>query len=258
MKSDRQIPSAAMQCSDRPNMTRSERSGFTLVEVLVASVIGAFIAVVAVGALRAVSAGSERLDDNIDTAAEVRFAASIIARDLNNLYRDEDVKNMKLVGLIGQSGAMPASRLVLYTVGRTKARAGQPEGDVYEVEYCLKESRKENKTVLLRRLWPNPDKEVEPGGMLTVIAENIDVFQVRYFDGEQWQLEWSEQLESIPVLVEVNIAARQADGKDTVMETFMVNFPRSGWGQGQADTTEQGEEEEQDEEQEKGEEKGQR
>ena len=43
----------------------------------------------------------------------------------------------------------------------------------------------------MRRLWPNPDKERDPGGILTVIAEDIEVFGVRFFDGMQWQMDWA-------------------------------------------------------------------
>ncbi|GAH81348.1 unnamed protein product, partial [marine sediment metagenome] len=82
---------------------------------------------------------------------------------------------------------------------------------------------------------PNED---ELRGILTVIAEDIEVFAVRYFDGEEWQSEWPEEMESVPELVEVSIAAKQpgrtpplggAGRTDMTVESFIVNFPRSGW-----------------------------
>jgi len=220
---------------------KNHDGGFTLVEVMVASVIGAFIALVAVGALRAVSGGAERIDTSIETAAEVRFAANLVSRDLRNLYRDRNVENMKFVGELVQSQADAVSRLVFYTVGRVKARFEQPEGDVYEVEYFLQKSRDDDRTVLFRRLWPNPEKEAEPGGVLAPVAENIGVFEVRYFDGEQWQLEWPEKMESIPKLVEVTIGSRGERGV-AVTETFLASFPRSDWRKGSEETSEEREE----------------
>jgi len=137
-----------------------KKTGFTLVEVLIATTIGAFIASVALYALKVVSTSAEIVDDNIETTAEVRFASNMLARDLVNLYRDSDVRNMKFVGRVSKSGERPVRVLTFYSVGRTKARAGQPEGDIYEVEYYLLEDE-ENK-FLIRRLWPNPDpNEVE-------------------------------------------------------------------------------------------------
>jgi type II secretion system protein J len=203
------------------------KSGFTVVEVLVASVIGAFLALVAVGTLRAVSASSEMIDNNIVTSSEARFAARMIARDLMNLYRDNDLQKTKLVGLVKEIGGRRTSYLCLYAVGRTKARMRAPEGDVYEVEYSLQ--IKDEKGVLRRRLWPNPDKDAVPGGMLTAIAEDIDMFEVAYFDGEEWQLEWPEDMRSLPKLVEVTIVASRRGREDSALESFVVSFPRSPW-----------------------------
>jgi general secretion pathway protein J len=212
--------------------------GFTLVEILVASTIGAFVALVAVGALRAVTASSEMVDSGIATAAEVRFASNMVARDLVNLYRDKTKANTKLIGTVVQSGQGDTSYLILYTVSRVKARAGRPEGDIYEVEYYLantdehglEHGRTRTGMRLMRRFWPNPNQEAEPGGILSVIAEGVDVFEVRYFDGEEWSNEWSEDMQTLPQLIEVNIAAGQAGSGRPIMESFIVNFARPAAG----------------------------
>jgi prepilin-type N-terminal cleavage/methylation domain-containing protein len=193
------------------------RTGFTLVEILLASTIGAFVALVAVGALKAVSVGTEMLDSNIDTAAEVRFAAKTIATDLVNLYRDSDLTNTKFVGAVDVMDDIMVSSLTLYTVSRTKARADQPEADVYEVEYFL--VKEEDQSLLMKRVWPNPDKDVQPGG----------------------QGEWPEELESVPELAEVTIVSGRPDQKGMTMESFIVNFVRSVGAQ--MDILEQGEQE---------------
>jgi type II secretion system protein J len=133
---------------------RARKKAFTLVEVLVASTIGAFIALVAMGALKAISLSSEMTHNSIDSASEVRFAMNMIARDLMNFYRDKNTGNTKLVGKIQESGQKRTSIVALYTISRTKARFEQPEGDVYEVEYIL--VKDEDKSILYRRYWPNP------------------------------------------------------------------------------------------------------
>jgi type II secretion system protein J len=204
-----------------------KRTAFTLVEVLVASTIGVFIALVAVGALRTITASSEVVDRNIGAAAEVRFAANMIARDLANFYRDDETDNFRFIGTVEDlSQDRSTSYLVFYTVGRTKARVDQPEGDVYEVEYFLTEE--EERSMLMRRLWPNPNKEMEPGGVLTVIAEDIEVFEVQYFDGEEWSEEWPEEMESLPNLVAINIAAKQPNRSNPPSESLIVPLTRAG------------------------------
>ncbi len=202
-----------------------KRNGFTLVEILIASMIGAFIMLVAVGALKAISVSAQIVDSNIDVASELRFVAARIATDLNNFYRDGKAENTKLVGRVVQVQDDVLCILTFYTVGRTKARAEQSEGDVYEVEYFLRKD--EDKTYLMRRLWPNPDKEAQAGGILSVIAEDIDTFMVRYFDGRDWQIQWPEEQTALPELVEVILASNTSVGATQVTESFIVNLKKA-------------------------------
>lgn len=202
----------------------TRKAGFTLVEVLVASTIGAFIALVAVGALRAITYSSEMTYTNIDSASEVMFAKNMIARDLMNLYRNKDINSTKLVGKIEESGQRSTCIITLYTISRTKARFQQPEGDVYEVEYFVLEDNE--KSTFFRRFWPNPDKDIEPGGILTAIADNIDIFNVRFFDGQEWSDEWPEEMETLPELVEVNIGTKPSNQAESIIESFIVNLTR--------------------------------
>jgi type II secretion system protein J len=203
----------------------SKKAGFTLVEIMVASTIGAFVALVAVSTLKTVIASSEMLDTAVDAASEVRYASNMVKRDLVNLYRDPNYANTRLVGTIEELSEYNTSYLVFYTLNRTKARPYEPEGDLYEVEYYLVQN--EDTSSLMRRLWPNPNEAFEPGGVLTTIAENIEIFEVRYFDGEEWYAEWPEDMQALPQLIEVNIVAKQQSRGNPIMESFIINTVRS-------------------------------
>ncbi|MDI6447937.1 type II secretion system protein GspJ [Anaerobaca lacustris] len=208
--------------------------GFTLAEVLVASTISAFIAIVAVGALKAVSDSAAAVTGGSETATEVRFAARMLARDLTNFYRDRDQRSMRLVGSSQGSDDSAGAFLRFYVVGRANARVGQPEGDVYEVEYLLggstlvemTDNDQSDSSTLYRRLWPNPDENRQPGGILTPLAENIDVFQIRFSDGQQWTTSWPEEMRSLPLLIEITLGTLPQGRGAPVVETFMVRFPR--------------------------------
>jgi len=224
--------------SNHKSKIRNHKSiqGFTLAEVLVATTISGFIAVIAVGALNAIADGAQTVNRVTETTSEMRFAARILARDLTNLYRDANPQNMKLVGSSEGDTTGTPPFLTFYTVGRAKARAHQPEGDVYEVEYFLgtrAQQRKEDlaaefgeSTVLFRRLWPNPDKDRAPGGILTPIAENIGLFQVRFHDGQQWVGQWTEQMQALPQYVEITLATLPPAKGDPIVEILTVTFPR--------------------------------
>ncbi|MFC1676250.1 type II secretion system protein GspJ [Planctomycetota bacterium] len=211
------------------------RKGFTLVELLVASMIGVFVAVLAVAALKTVSVGAQMVEESIETSSEIKFASNRIAADLRNIYRDTDQSKTKFVGIMEQGQTDENIHLIFYMVGRAKARSDQIEGDVYEVEYFLARNEDEDETLLMRRLWPNPDKEAEPGGILTVIAEDIEIFGVRFFDGMEWQMEWPEEANTMPEIVEVTIAAgknleddmEEEEKSEISAESFIVNFGRA-------------------------------
>jgi len=217
-------------------MRMSSHKGFTLAEVLVASTISAFIALVAVGALKTVTDSAQVINRIGETTSEVGFAARMISHDLANLYRDPDPRSMRLIGASQGSESAETVFLRFYTVGRAPARTGQPEGDVYEVEYFLNEVPASKDTagskadqmvsMLFRRWWPNPDRDRDPGGVLVPIARNIDVFQMRFYDGEQWVTEWPEELESIPKLIEVTLVTLDPDTQAPTTEQFTTTFPR--------------------------------
>jgi hypothetical protein len=169
----------------------------------------------------------------------------MLARDLTNLYRDADPRSMRLIGASQGSEYSETPYLRFYTVGRAPARIGQPEGDVYEVEYVMMQTpgieasgggasgdEASDATMLFRRLWPNPDREREPGGILVPIAKNIDVFQIRFFDGEQWVIDWPEELESLPQLIEVTLATLPRGEGEPIAETFVISFNRMPGGSG--------------------------
>ena len=200
------------------------RCGFTLVELMVSVVIGAMVALTAAGAMRAISRSRQKMWNMIDGAAEVRFAATVLARDLDNLSRVQQAQRSTLVGLTELSGNNQVSRLLLRVIGRMPGRPNEPEGDVYEVEYSI-ENRNE-KAVLFRRVWPNPGDQDPPGGVVSVIAEDIVAFEVRYYDGEQWYEDWSEEMTVLPELAEVNLIWASPESGQRVGQSRLVCFGR--------------------------------
>ena len=204
--------------------TRTYRSGFTLAELMAASVIGAFIALGAVSVMRTVSASREKLDDYTTAADQLRFASDMLRDDLANIYRDPNETGLTLVGAVTESAAGQDSILLLRTVNAIKARYDEPEGDVYEVEYHL--AREDDRSVLLRRLWPNPDDESVGGGVVTEVAEKVAAFEIIYFDGKQWLDEWPEDSETLLELVQIDIAVELAGQGAVVRKQIFVNFPR--------------------------------
>ena len=207
-------------------------SGFTLVEVLAAAMIGAFVAAVAISSLRTVAAARQRVDINIASADEMRFAAALIQNDLANIYRDKDTNFMKIVGSIGDDEDVPATTLTMNIVSPVKARPDGIEGDFYEVEYFI--NKDEEKSLFMRRLCPLVGVETDdqkPSGMLTTISENITEFIVMYHDGNEWVDQWPEESPSLPSMVQVTLIGLKnpdSEKSEFVTRNFIADFPRTG------------------------------
>lgn len=206
--------------------------GFTLLEVMAASVIMAFIAMVAVSGMMSVTSARSQLDEVTVVNDELRFVADRIRSDLADFYRNPNIIIFEGAQEDTAIGTVP--RLRFWAVCSSKARSDQPEGDLCEVEYFLAMGDNDQ-TWLARRQCPVVGNEEDytetDGGVITRLAEDISYFQVRYFNGTDWVEVWPAELEELPLLVEVSLASRvtEKSGKQTVYaKQLFVNFPRNG------------------------------
>ena len=212
-----------------PKLRHTRTPGFTLLEILIATIISAFVALTALASLQAVTKSRDKIDTSINVAAELNFAARMIANDLRNVARTSGSAN--LIGIAPPIEDVPAAHLIVQTVNRAKARPGLPENDIYEVEYFIRtneeeEEEEEEQSQLMRRIWPNPNRDDEPAGIMSCIAENITEFRFAYYDGQEWLTEWPESMTELPHLVELTLSAHYPHRKNTLRCSILVSFPR--------------------------------
>jgi hypothetical protein len=80
-------------------------------------------------------------------------------------------------------------------------------------------------------LWPNPSQQNKPGGVMSVVAENILLFDIRYYDGSEFQEEWPPEMQNLPSLIMVSMATKPKGSDQLLKHNFMLNLVR--WpGQG--------------------------
>ena len=201
-----------------------------MVELMAASVITAFLAMVAVGGLVSITSARSSLDEATEVMDELRHVVDLLRQDMANMYRDR--REMLFEGTIEERAGGTTPRLRFRTIGTVKARPDQPEGDLYEIEYLFFD-RGDGNLALSRRVCPIVGVETEPqqtaGGVLTRLSERVSFFGVRYFNGVEWLTSWPIEQRQLPQLVELSLAAKIIDknGKERIFaRQAIVTFPR--------------------------------
>lgn len=190
--------------NNRKITNRNER-GFTLIEVLLATIIGALVVIVALAAFRSVTQNEQMLEHYALVMAHGRYALNQIRDDLANIYRDEDAKRVRFQGIKGEAPDKAADRLIMYVVSEKKVHLANREGDVYEVEYGISESRETGIAYLGRRCGAVENKQVgNPRGILTRVAEYLNELKFEYFDGQNWLRQWPQK-DALPEIIRVSM-----------------------------------------------------
>jgi prepilin-type N-terminal cleavage/methylation domain-containing protein len=220
----------------------TRRRGFTLVEVLVAVVIAAAIAGAATialfQALRAQTASQTRQQ----ARARADAVASRMALDLENLLRDGDLYNARVLITSGGTASGPRDELLVFASSATSVRTSnvQNEGGRYEIQYRLLDppvlSGGERRRivpgapaslVLWRRVDPIPDEVPDGGGVVFPVGEGIISLSVEGFDGEAWQESWDSDRDGLPHAVRVRVRSMaDADPRRTAAAVRVVAIDR--------------------------------
>ena len=119
-------------------MPRRATTGFTLVEVLIALGITAFVSVIAYTSLSAVLSGAERLRENTDRSYEINRAFMILSRDLRQ-FVDRPVRDEFGEREPGLTGGLLARFPLSFTRTGWHNPNGYPRSNLQRVNYRLED-----------------------------------------------------------------------------------------------------------------------
>jgi prepilin-type N-terminal cleavage/methylation domain-containing protein len=184
--------------------------GFTLVEMLVALMIGSLLVVSVVSATRALARTRASIDRRVERSAAGRQALETIVAALRNVRRDPIRRKPVLVGRRGAT-AQEGDRIDLLVLSARRARADGAESDQYEMSFSLEQRPGAALPVLVCRKDHALDDYPDDGGLVTVVAEGIVGLSFMYLSGEEWMNEWPELSVRPPDAVRVTVAAAQME-----------------------------------------------
>ncbi len=171
--------------------------GFTLLELIVAVTVLAFVTMLLYSAFSGMKRTRDGLTRVQDRYREGRIALSRIVRDLQSAYVSQHLPiNQQITTLktafIG-SQATPADRLDFNTFSNIRRDRDSHVSDQLEVSYYAESSLETPGTNdLVRRSSQYLDVKPEAGGRIDVIATDIDLFELSFLDPttSQWLDTW--------------------------------------------------------------------
>lgn len=174
-------------------MTRRGQQGFTLIEVLVALSILAFMMVIAWSTTYTASTVKQRYEAIDERNHEIRVAMNRIARDLSSAYLSANEDQNRVERRTLMKGKAEELRFSYF--GHTPLWANANESEQGMIYYFLDADRRDaSKTNLLRRENRRPSYEPwesEPAE-IDVLLRDVDKIEFEYFDhtDNEWKSRW--------------------------------------------------------------------
>jgi general secretion pathway protein J len=224
-------------------MTRRTSRAFTLVELIVAITVLAFVTLLLYGAFTTLKSSRDGLARIQDRYREGRIALSRITRDLQSAYISSHVPIspalvMQKTAFVGKVG-MPGHRVDFNAFSNIQRDRSAHVSDQIEVSYFVSDNpEKPGTNDLLRRTSEYPDIDPVKGGRVEVLATDVGVFELEYLDATTglWTENWDTtqaigQTNRLPLQVRIKLVMNQGkrSGSDQARGTLKfqttVTFP---------------------------------
>jgi general secretion pathway protein J len=203
---------------------RSGERGLTLLEVLVSIAIIALVGMLIYGAFQGMTRSRDSMAQVNDRHHQGRTALARMARELGSAFLGQQLSLVNPLtpahqtAFIG-SDSRPTDRIDFDSFSHLRLRANAHESDQNEVSYFGSNDPDTGKLDLVRRESKYIDADSTRGGIVQVVAQDIDSFDVRYLDpltGE-WLESWDStqpaaQIGRLPSQVWITLVLRDSAG----------------------------------------------
>lgn len=200
----------------------AHRRGFTLVEVIVASVITAFVMGSVSMSLAQLSRAKSTTKERLDAYLRADVALESLRRDVASVLRSDDLFWTRLLiedrSITTPLGQLDRDEILLFT---TRMRPLHDidfngEGVEYETQYRIEVD--DLGPVLWQRRDSVPDEHPGAGGMLTPLVEGIIGLMIEAYDGTQWYDDWDSDKDGLPWALRLTVTASGHRNAEDVFE----------------------------------------
>ena len=204
-----------MQTAQRNNMLPARQSGFTLLELLIASIIFAIMAIMAYGGLANVMENSKSSQTALKRLQQIQQSVSVLNRDfiqiLPRAVRDE-YGNVQPALSAGNN----IDNLVEFTRGGRVNPANLLRSTLLRVAYRFEEEK------LVRLQWPQLDNAPGAKAKQTMLIDDVANVTIRFLDQNgEWQEQWPP----------LNSTGGDGTGNTTELTAIEIVLELNDWGE---------------------------
>jgi general secretion pathway protein J len=199
---------------------RAFSRGMTLLEVMVAVAVLAGISVLIHGVMTSLSSGKKGEAQRAERVHQGREALQRIVRDLSSAYLSMHIPALPALQtektvMVGRQST-PYDRIDFTAFAHLRTERDAHESDQAEVGYfVVRDPDVDGKMDLVRREQTPIDYDPLRGGIVNVVAENVQEFHLRYLDPQtsQWVSSWDTmqltgQPNRLPLEVEISLVLK--------------------------------------------------
>jgi general secretion pathway protein J len=220
----------------RTRMRRASR-GMTLLEIMVSLGIMAMISLLIYGAFDSISRGRRGEALRADRARQGRDAVDRIAHELQTAFLSMHTPTLpalvtRTTGFVGVKSA-PFDRVDFTCFSHRRIEAESKESDQAELSYfVVADPDVSEKMDLVRREQAPIDFDFRRGGVVNVLAENVERFELKYLDAMtgQWVDSWDStimtaQFNRLPLEIRISLELKAVQNTPAFKYVTKVMVP---------------------------------
>jgi len=183
----------------------NRQSGFTLIEVILATMLSALVLAGAFASLSTILTAYGAQEGQYDASRNASLILANMSKDLNAVYLSPHQPMTRMVGTDGRQGDFDSDTLTFISTINDVTKSGAGTSDLAEIQYYIDLDSSTPEKWLLRRYDITPDIDPFTGGTLALLGPQVVSLNFEYFDGMQWWPAW-DSAEVLPIAVNIRIA----------------------------------------------------
>lgn len=223
-------------------MNYGGQKGFTLLELLLSLAIFTLIGLATVRQVSQIQNTKTSALEDMDVYNDVRAALNLLRNDLSQAFHVSfDELGSATRTAVARNEAVAHTvfdgrqkELIFTSLAHRNYYASRKESEQTEISYFLYNRTGVKLPSLMKRESEHIDDDLFQGGPLYRLVDNVEVFELAYWDErqERWMSDWNSdsgnQLDRFPLQVKVKIKVAGKHGQPLETEAiFKVAFPNN-------------------------------